>query len=346
MSRAVRIAQAGLHRRAFLKSAAAFGAGGAFVSFGAPALAGTAVRIQYDWLIGNAQIGDVAAQSKGFFKEEGLDVTFGPGGPNAQTVPPVLSGQAQMGQLSSTSQFFTAYDAGRPLKLFASGFRMSPYAYVSLPKSPIRTPQDFVGKTIAINPNGRFLLDLILAKHKIDRSQVKTVTMGTDVTPLLAGQVDAVTGFLTNTKSLSVLGPDIITLTSVQAGVPSYANSYFTSIDAFEGQRDLLAKFVRAVSRGWGWAFENRAAAVDIMCDAYPALDRQVEHKTVDTIMSLSFDDSTRRHGWGWHEREKLQTQVDLFKEAGAFPNRTPVLDDCVTWDVLQATAGIRPKLG
>src|SRR3954469_18905919 len=102
MSRAVRIAQAGLHRRAFLKSAAAFGAGGAFVSFGAPAFAGTAVRIQYDWLIGNAQVGDVVAQNKGFFKEEGLDVTFGPGGPNAQTVPPVLSGQAQMGQLSST----------------------------------------------------------------------------------------------------------------------------------------------------------------------------------------------------------------------------------------------------
>jgi NitT/TauT family transport system substrate-binding protein len=148
---------AGLNRRTFLKTAAAFGAASAFVSFEAQAQESTQLRIQYDWLMGNGQVGDIVALNKGYFKDEGLDVTLAPGGPNAQTVPSVLSGQAPVGQFGSTSQLFTAIAAGRPLKLFASGFRYSPYAYISLPKSPIREPKDFVGKTIAINPNGRFL---------------------------------------------------------------------------------------------------------------------------------------------------------------------------------------------
>lgn len=336
-----------LDRRTFLKAAAATAAGSAVVSFGsASANDIVPLRIQYDWLIGNGQLGDIVAQQKGFFKDEGLEVTFGPGGPNAQTVPPVLAGQAQLGELSSTAQFLTAFAADRPLMLFASGFRYSPYAYISLPAKPIRTPQDLIGKTVAINPNGRWVLDMVLAKNGLDRTKVNVVTAGADMTPLVSGQVDAVSGFLTNTKALSVLGPDIVTLVPAKAGLPNYANAYFTAADALEPQKENLAKFVSAVAKGWGWAFENRRAAVDIMCDAYPALDRKVEYNTVDLIMSLSFDAETKEKGWGWLEREKLSDQIDLFKEIGKFPGKAPTVEDCMTWDILEMTADVRPKLG
>jgi NitT/TauT family transport system substrate-binding protein len=336
-----------LDRRAFLTAAASSVAGGAVASFGpARGAGGTELRIQYDWLIGNGQLGDIIAQQKGFFKEVGLDVAVGPGGPNAQTVPPVLAGQAQLGQLSTTSQFFTAIDAGRPLMLFANGYRYAPYAYISLPSKPIRTPQDFIGKTVAINPNGRYTFDLLMAKYGVDRSKVNVVTMGADMTPLVAGQVDAVSGFLTNTKALSVLGPDIVTLIPAKAGLPNYANAYFAAADAFEGQKESLSNFIRAVAKGWGWAFENRRAAVDIMCDAYPALDREIEYKTVDLIMSLSFDETTKEHGWGWLERERLSSQIDLFKEIGKFPSKVPAIEECATWDILKRTEDARPKLG
>lgn len=336
-----------LDRRTFVKAAAAAATSGAIVSFGnTAATAATPVRIQYDWLIGNGQIGDIVAQKRGYFAEEGLDVTFGPGGPNAQTVPPVLSGQAQFAQLSSTAQFFTAYGAGRPLKLFACGFSYSPYAYISLPKNPIRTPADLVGKTIAINPNGRYLLDLIMVANKLDRSKVKVVTMGTDMAPLISGQVDAVTGFITNTTALSVLGPDIVTLFPAKIGVPNYANAYFTSEDAYPVQKQNLARFIRAASKGWGWAFSNRREAVDIMCDAYPTLDRQIEYNTIDLIMSLSFDETTKQSGWGWMSREKLTTQVALFKETGNIPPNSAGVAESVTWEILDMTADVRPKLG
>jgi NitT/TauT family transport system substrate-binding protein len=335
-------------RRHFLKAAACTVAGGALVTFRTASASNlTDVRIQYDWLIGNGQLGDIVAQKKGFFSEQGLNVTFGPGGPNAQTVSPVLSGQSQLGQLSGTSLVFMAASADRPITVIASGWRYSPYAYISLPKNPIRTPADMVGKTIAINPNGRLTLDIMLSKNKIDRSKVRTVTMGADLTPLLSGQVDAVSGFMTNTTQLSVLGPDIIAMLPAKNGVPNYANPYFVATETLSKDKEQLSKFIRAVSKGWAWAFANRHAAVDLMCDAYPSLNRQIEHRTVDMIMELSFDDVTRKQGWGWHTRENLAAQIRLLDQAGIFKaGKVPVIDDCVTWDILNATADARPKLG
>lgn len=204
-----------------------------------------------------------------------------------------------------------------------------------------------MGKTIAINPNGRRTLDLVLAKNKIDPSQVKTVTMGADMTPLIVGQVDAVSGFITNTKAMSVLGPDIVTFTPAKdGGVPNYANAYFAAFDSFEGEKELLAKFIRGVARGWGWAFDNRRAAVDLMVDAYPSLDREIEYQTVDLIMQLSFDEETNANGWGWHSKEQLGAQLELFENIGMFEGKVPDLEDCVTWDILDMTADVRPRLG
>jgi NitT/TauT family transport system substrate-binding protein len=122
-----------INRRDFLRTsagaaAAISGVAGTFVSVGQANSQGIKpCTVQYDWLIGNGQIGDIVAQQKGWFKEEGLEVHLAGGGPNAQTLPPLLTGQAQMGQMTS-SQTLVAHGAGRPIKLFACGYQFSPYA--------------------------------------------------------------------------------------------------------------------------------------------------------------------------------------------------------------------------
>lgn len=336
-------------RRRFLLSAAGAGlAGGALASIGGVNAQGkTKILVQYDWLLGNGQIGDIVAEKKGFFAEEGLAVTFGAGGPNAQTLPPVLSGQAQLGEFSTTSQALVAYGAGRPIKLFACGYQYSPYAYISLPRSPIRQPRDLIGKTVAVNPNGRFTLQLIMALHKIDPAQVRIVTMGVDMTPLIAGQVDAVTGFLTNTKALSILGPDRVVMTSEEAGITSYANAYFASSETYDSQKPVLAKFIRAVAKGWGWAHAHRQEAVAIMCDAYPNLERDVELATVDIVMNIAFNGATKTQGWGCFDNARLERQITIFNSAeGTFKNRVPDLAGFATQEILELTSDARPRLG
>lgn len=143
----------GMSRRDFLRSSAmtiASGSAmaGAFVSFGPARAAGTkAMLVQYDWLLGNGQIGDIVAKAKGYFAEEGLDVTLGGGGPNAQTLPPLLAGQATAAQMTS-SQTILAHGAGRPVMLFACG-----YQYTPTPISRSRPPRSARLRTLSARPS-------------------------------------------------------------------------------------------------------------------------------------------------------------------------------------------------
>ncbi|MFK7964047.1 MAG: ABC transporter substrate-binding protein [Burkholderiaceae bacterium] len=337
------------HRRRIIKAGAAgLATAGTFLSVVRSSHAADAadINVKLDWLMSNGQVGDVVAQKRGFFEEQGLNVTFIPGGPNSQTVPPVLSGQAAMGQFSGSGQAMIARGNGIPLKMIGAGYRMGPFAFFSLPGAPIRKPADFVGKRVGIQPTARFVLEIIMAQHKIDPSSLEIVNIGWDMTPLVAGQVDSVTGWVTNTKALSVIGPDRIDLTQEAAGLLSYSNAYFASEDGLNKHPEIFQKYLVGASKGWEWTYHNREEAVDIMCDAHPNLDREIEKATIDTVIDLSFDAETKANGWGWFDTAKIQAQIDQYDGVGKFEKSKPTLDEFVDMSVLKATQAARPKLG
>src|SRR5206468_1002790 len=135
------------------------------------------------------------------FEAEQINLKIAPGGPNVDGVNVVASGSAQAGNLSSSPSLMLARAGGIPIKCFAVGYQEHPFTYFSLPKNPIRTPKDMVGKKIGTQGTARILLRALLAKHKINASDVKALIMGSDMLPLLTGQVDAVTGRPTKTTA-------------------------------------------------------------------------------------------------------------------------------------------------
>lgn len=336
-----------LNRRGFLKAAAglaAFAPGiGLILTPGARA-AGKVV-IQYDWLMSNGQIGDIAAVANGYFKEAGLEVEFSPGGPNAATVPPVVSGAAQLGQFSETPQLFAARASGVPVKIIACGFRTGPYALTSKPAKPVKTVADLKGKTIGIQPTARFVMDAILAKNGIDPAEVNVVNVGFDKAPLVRGEVDALGGWITNTQALSVVGDDRVDLLVRDLGLDSYADVYFATDTAIDSDDETLAKFIGAVGKGWGWVHANPQEAVKKMVEAYPELDLGWEEKTIDLVLKLSFDAATAKDGWGTFDPASIEEQIALLDKVGQYPNGRPAAADVYTTKILELTAADRPKL-
>jgi len=334
-------------RRRFLKHGAlGLAAAGTGLSLFAPQRAGAAAKvvIKYDWLMSNGQIGDVVAAKQGFFQAEGLDVEFSPGGPNSATVPPVVTGQALMGQFSDSAQLLLARSSGVPVKILACGFRMAPFAFYSLPKAPIRTVSDMIGKRIGIQPTARFVLDAILEKNQIDPAKLTITNIGFDMTPLTTGQVDAVTGWITNTQALSIIGPDRIDLMMKDTGLPSYANVYFATDDALANRSEDIAKVMRAIAKGWAWTHDHPEEAVKLTVEAYPQLDLAIELQTVPRILQLSFDADTAKNGWGSFDPAAVQEQISIYDKVGQFKSGAPKLEDCITTKILEMTAGERPK--
>jgi len=113
------------------------------------------VTFQLGWIISNGQIGEIAARSLGYFEAEGINLKVAPGGPNVDGVAVVAAGSAQAGNLSSSPSLMLARAGGLPVKCFAVGYQEHPFTYFSLPKKPIRSPQDMVGKRIGTQGTAR-----------------------------------------------------------------------------------------------------------------------------------------------------------------------------------------------
>ncbi|ETX15072.1 nitrate ABC transporter substrate-binding protein [Roseivivax halodurans JCM 10272] len=339
-----------LTRRSMLKSlgaAAGLGLGGNVLGVGRASAQGlTTVTLQLGWLASNGILGEVAAAEQGFFEEEGLELEITPGGPNVDGVASVASGRASLGSISSSPSLMLARSQGLPIKCIAAGYQQHPFTYFSLEKNPVREPQDLIGKTVATNGTARILLQALLAANDIPENEVEVLVMGSDMSPLLTGQADVVTGWKTNTSALEVLGEERVDMTLWDAGIKLYANPYYVTDTSLAESPEMVAGALRAIARGWGWVRDNPEAAVEILVSRYPNLDKEAELKTVDMVVDYSFNEATAEHGWGTMTRENWQAQLDAYDQLGQFEGEAPSVDDVMTLSVLEETASARPTYG
>jgi NitT/TauT family transport system substrate-binding protein len=304
------------------------------------------IEMQLGWIGSGNQLGEVAAQQLGYFAEEGLDLTIVPGGPNNDGVAGVASGRSAVGQVSSSPSLMLAVSQDLPIRCFAVSAQKHPYAFFSLAKNPVHTPADMKGKKIGMQATGLVLLRALLAKNGMDLKDVQVVTIGSDMMPLMTGQVDVVTGWLTNTTALKVLGPDHVALRLWDAGVQLYANPYYATPDTISAHGDLLARYMKASARGWGFAHGNRDQAVALLVKQYPNLVAADERAAADVMLGATFDEHTKLAGYGTMDPTVWQSQIDLYASLGQFTKRTPKVNEVMTLDILNATAADRPRIG
>ncbi|MFV2054363.1 ABC transporter substrate-binding protein [Aliiroseovarius sp. YM-037] len=345
-----RPSQTGLSRRSLLKSmgaAAGAASAGTFVSIEKAFAQDTFdVTLQLGWLASNGILGEVVADKKGFFAEEGLTLDIVPGGPNVDGVASVASGRANLGSISSSPSLMLARSAGLPVKCIAAGYQQHPFTYFSLKDNPVNTPEDLIGKKVATNGTARILLRALLANAGISEDEVEVSVMGSDMAPLMTGQVDVVTGWKTNTSALAVLGDQRNDMSLWDAGIQLYANPYYVTDSTLADHPEQVQGMIRAIAKGWGYVHDNREEAVDILVERYPNMDREKELETVDLVVDYSFNKNTAENGWGTMTPENWQAQINIYDELGQFESGAPALDDVMTLSVLEATAETRPTYG
>jgi NitT/TauT family transport system substrate-binding protein len=233
-----------------------------------------------------------------------------------------------------------------PITCFAVGAQQHPYAFFSLPAKPVRTPADFRGKKVGIQATGVILLRALLAKNGIDFEDVEVVTIGSDMTPLMTGQVDVVTGWITNTTAMRVLGPDVVVLKLWDAGVQLYALPYYTTTDTLHSSAGVLARFLKVAGRGWAYAHANRDKAVELLLKELPNLVAADERAAAEVMLAAEFTDATKTNGWGTMDPAVWQNQIGLWAQLGQFSKRTPALSEVMTMQILDTTKADRPHIG
>jgi len=124
------------------------------------------------------------ALDKGFYRQEGLDVTYRlfPSGTTAfQSFQGGQGDIVMTGDLPSVQYFFRAKGNYRTI----AAIERDSKGYVAVAGKSVKTPQDLVGKTIAtrVGSTGSWFISEYLTKNHIDPKAVKVINLDTQVLP-------------------------------------------------------------------------------------------------------------------------------------------------------------------
>ena len=224
-----------------------------------------AVTLQLKWLHQFQFAGYYAAQAKGFYRDEGLDVTIREGGADRPVVATVLQGAADYG--IGDSDILINRINGQPLVALAAIFQHTPYVIMSREDRRIRAPSDLVGARVMLSDEqGGIQLRAMLRREGIDPARVNIVPQSWKLEDLIEGRVDAVSAYATvEPAMLRARGVAPATMRGLDYGIDFYGDILFTTEKQAEVSPERTAAFLRATRKGWDYAFDNEQEIAELI---------------------------------------------------------------------------------
>ena len=305
-------------RRAALVLAAAICASLAAVAVSADQLA---VKFSLDWKFEGPAAAYLLALDKGYFADEGLDVTIDTGQGSLEAIPRVASGVYQFSFADINSLIkFRDKNPEVGIKGILMVYDAPPFAIVTLAKTGIETPRDLEGRILgAPAPDGAYAQWKAFVKENgIDASKVTIENVGFPVREpmLVAGQVDAITGYsfssFLNLKSKGVAPEDIRVFLMSDYGLELYGNTVIVNPEFAAENPDAVAGFVRAIIRGWQDTVADPAAAVKHVLERNLVAREPVELERLE--MSIADNVNTvyvQEHGFGSVDFARLASSIE-----------------------------------
>nr|WP_151719341.1 ABC transporter substrate-binding protein [Gemmobacter serpentinus] len=233
------------------------------------------VTLQLKWVTQAQFAGYYVAKDKGFYEEEGLNVTILPGGPDVAPTQVIAGGGADV-VVDWMPSALAAREKGLALVNIAQPYKSSGMMLTCMKDSGVATPADFKGKTLGVWFGGNeypFLNWMNKLGLKTDGSDVTVLKQGFNVDPLLQKQAACISTMTYNEYwqviDAGVKPEDLITFKYEDEGVATLEDGLYVMEDklkdpAFE---DKMVKFVRASMKGWKYAEENADEAAMIVLE-------------------------------------------------------------------------------
>lgn len=236
------------------------------------------ITLQLKWLHQFQFAGYYAAQAKGFYRDEGLEVTLREGGADKAPIAQVLSGEAQFS--IGDSDLLINRINGQPVVALAAIFQHSPYVIMSRQDRGLRTPADLVGATVMLSPDqGEIQLRAMLKREGIDPKLVNIIPQTWDLDDLIGGKVDAMSAYATAEPGLlSARGVMPATMRGIDYGVDFYGDIIFTTEAEVAKNPERTAAFVRATLKGWDYAFQHEAELARLILGMPGVAQRGLTH--------------------------------------------------------------------
>ncbi|MDP3263230.1 MAG: ABC transporter substrate-binding protein [Tabrizicola sp.] len=273
---------------------------GAFLAALATSAQAEDVTLQLKWVTQAQFAGYYVAQAKGFYEEEGLNVTILPGGPDIAPTQVIAGGGADV-VVDWMPSALAAREKGLPLVNIAQPFASSGMMLTCLAETGIKEPKDFADKTLGVWFFGNeypFLSWMSQLGLATDGSPggVTVLKQGFNVDPLLQKQAACISTMTYNEYwqviDAGIKPEELVTFKYQDMGVATLEDGLYVLEDkladpAFE---EKMVKFVRASMKGWKYAEANpdEAAMIVLENDQTGAQTEQHQKRMMGEVAKLT----------------------------------------------------------
>jgi len=300
-----------------------------------PAAAADAVTLRLEWRLSGYHVPFYWAKEKGYYAAENLDVDIKEGAGSGVTVS-LISGRQDTFGFADYMLMAASAAKGMKVKGVYALIQNAAWAIVSHADKPIKTPQDMIGKSIAMTADHKAMFDLFLSVNKIDPAKVKVqvTSPATRNTVFVNGQVDA---FL----SVVIGSPlDLVVRARQGKGKPVH----FMQLEDYDvaplgagivvhdqtvaEKPDMIRRFLRATARGLADTLkpENFDEGVDIAMRMSKASEERRESVKLQWIESLPRlrTRNTMDKPYGWTADKDADLTIDILVKTGRIEKPLP----------------------
>jgi NitT/TauT family transport system substrate-binding protein len=250
---------------------------GAFSLAAVQAWAADAVTLQLKWVAQAQFAGYFVAKDKGFYEEEGLDVTIKPGGPDIAPEQVAAGGGADV-IVTWMAAALAARDKGVGLVNIAQPYKKAGMQLVCPKDGPVQTEADFKGHTLGVWFFGNEYpfyawMNKLGIPTEGGADGVTVLKQSFDVQPLIQKQADCISVMTYNEYwqliDAGYKPEDLIVFNYSEMGVDLLEDGLYVMEDKLQDPafKDKMVRFVRASMKGWEYAIANQEEAAEIVMD-------------------------------------------------------------------------------
>jgi NitT/TauT family transport system substrate-binding protein len=227
------------------------------------------VSLQLQWVTQAQFAGYYVALDKGWYADEGIDLTISPGGPDLVPADLVIAGTHDFGT-SLLADLIVAVEGGKPIASIAQIQQTNGLLLLAHKSSGITQPADFVGKRVGVWLGGwETQFNALVAREGIQPDEYELVSQGFSMEPFLAGSLDVASAMIYNEYHVvlenGVKTEDLNVIDYADYGLDFPGDVLFTSRRLMQEQPDLCTRMLRASLKGWQYAVEHPEEAADIV---------------------------------------------------------------------------------
>ena len=256
----------------------------------------TSVTLALDWYPNANHAGIYVARDQGYFA--GLDVEIVVPSDPTTVLQTVGAGRDTFG-ISYHSEVLFARAQEVPVISIAALVQHPLNSLMVLADSPIETPADLAGRSVAVTglPADEAFLETMLAEAGLSLDDVELINVGYDLLPsVFSGRADAVIGvYWTHETILAEReGYPVRYLRVEEWGVPDYYELVLvTGESVLNDDEAMVRALLGALQQGYEGAIADPEAAIDLLIAESPDLVREVELEGLDLLMPLWTENGT-----------------------------------------------------